>query len=155
VDALIVGFITDYQPYDHPRVGVLLMMYPPAAEPAPTEEAVALVRLNRVYDSETKQVAGKVREFASTRGSQEGPLGERQYLLVMSKYMHFVADQSIRELFDKARYSGLRMPVPAKRRQSETITEAQPTIEEGKAEETDEPVEKAEPETTEPEQRMN
>ncbi|HUW59054.1 MAG TPA: hypothetical protein VMZ92_20625 [Planctomycetota bacterium] len=100
VDALIVGFITDYEPYDHPRVGVLLMVYPAAVDPNAVDTAVALGSVNRVYDSDTKEVAEQVRAFAARRDAQETPLGSRKYLLVMSEYMKFVADRSIRDLFD-------------------------------------------------------
>jgi hypothetical protein len=110
-DAALIVVIDDYQPYDHPRVGVLLMLYKAAADtapPGPNEPIVpakALWSLKRVYDSDVKEVADQVRAFAVDRNAQKNPLGHREYLLVTSKYLHFVADRSIRDLFSVIRKS--------------------------------------------------
>ena len=104
-DAAMVIVIDDYQPYDHPRVGVLLLLYRAAdtqSPPQPNEPVVpaqAFLSLKRVYDSDVKEVADQVRAFAMDRDAQKNPLGHREYLLVTSKYLHFVADRSIRDLF--------------------------------------------------------
>ena len=104
-DAAMVVIVDDYQPYDHPRVGVLLMVYRAAeklAPPGPNERVVpakAFLSLKRVYDSDVKDVADQVRAFAEDRNAQKNPLGHREFLLVTSKYLHFVADRSIRDLF--------------------------------------------------------
>jgi hypothetical protein len=104
VDAVIVGFLTDYQPYDPPRVGILFMVY--AARPRGVESSVGhaakpIVMMEKVYDADQKKVADDVKQFAEDRNSQKTPLAYRQYLVVMSKYLHFVATQSFRDLFDK------------------------------------------------------
>ena len=112
VDALIVGFITDFQPYEHPRVGIMLRVYPSAPVEKPAPVASAALTLERVYDADTTVVAAQVRSFAANREGRNSPMGDRQYLMVTSKYMHFVADRSIRDLFAEARYRW-REPMPA------------------------------------------
>jgi len=124
VDAVLVGFITDYQPYDHPRVGVLLMLYPSAKE-AEAGEARAKQTFQRVYDSDQKDVAQEVRRFAAARNSQKTPLADREYLLVMSKYMHFVADRSLRDLFAEA---GVGLQAPERTRTESPKTTAEPPV---------------------------
>jgi len=109
VDALIVVFITDYQPYENPRVGVMLRLYPAAGTSDEQTVARSTLAIERVYDSDVKTVADQVRAFAVDRDAGKSVMGDREYLRVMSKYMHFVADRSFRDFFAEAEYRGLKI----------------------------------------------
>ena len=123
VDAVMVGFVTTYDSYDTPSVGVLMLVYDVTAKVeevkaveateetetgTPTEgQADAalkpIVTLERVYDSDQRWVMADVEKFARERGAGDGPLGVRNYTLVMSNYLHFVSDRMIRDLFKSLR----------------------------------------------------
>lgn len=113
VDALIVGFITEYDAYDTPSVGLLVLMYemtettettgvPTEGQPdKKSAESKPLVTVQRVYDSEQRSVMKQVEAFAASRNAGKGPLGAKRYTMVMSNYLHFVSDRIIRDLFRK------------------------------------------------------
>lgn len=107
VDAVIVGFITDYEPHDYPRLGVLLMVYPAAKEDETACQARVLASVNRIYDSNNEDVLEQVRAYAAHRDAQDTPPGDLRHLVVTNRYMHFVADRSIRDLFADAERWGL------------------------------------------------
>ncbi|HUU43992.1 MAG TPA: hypothetical protein VMX57_09440 [Planctomycetota bacterium] len=107
VDALIAVFITDYQPYENPRVGVMLRLYP-VADPDETDTvARTALSVERVYDAEVRAVADQVRAFAVDRGAADTPMGHGEYFKVTSQYLHFVADRSFRDFFAEARRRGV------------------------------------------------
>ena len=105
VDAVIVVFINEWDPYDVPSVGMMVLMYD-TRNPAPAAQegqAPAVVKpmvvLERVYDSDQQQVMAQVEQFAASRNAGKSPMGAKSYVMVMSNYLHFVSDRVVRDLF--------------------------------------------------------
>ena len=117
-DALLVFAVTEYDPYDPPRIGISAQLYGrrpgtdggrvdpvhlsrEASLAASTPEASAtrpLAQTQRVFDASCGSVAGEVREFARRRGAEGSPYGWRKYLVSQQEYMRFCSYATLSEL---------------------------------------------------------
>jgi len=122
-DALFVGKITRYQPYQPPLIGIVVQIFeqrtpgaldesderdfdPSVLGRQPTEFELnsdsimqAVVQVNDVFDAGNKEVIGQVEEYSSSQ-AKETPLGINK-VLTSTGYMRFVSHQVIgRLLYD-------------------------------------------------------
>jgi hypothetical protein len=136
VDAVLVGAVTAYDPYDPPTIGLTLALYsrqpaqavsesgwsdPRAMRGAPTERDLPPVSS---FDEEplavvvehlpgaNQSVQMNVRRYAEGRHEQGSALGWRRYLASMDLYTDFAADWAVRRLLQEER---LRLAWPARR----------------------------------------
>jgi hypothetical protein len=122
VDAVIIGSITEYDPYT-PRIGITLTLIRthPAGEAArhfadlellaqtgrplvvrheETGEILA-IRVEKIFDSRQDAVRNALEKYAFTRSGEKSPAGADQYLRE-SGYIQFISNMMIRELLKTA-----------------------------------------------------
>lgn len=136
VDAVLVGAVTAFDPYDPPTIGLTLALYsrqpaqavresgwadPRAMRSAPTERDLPPVSS---FDDEplavvvehlpgaNQSVQMNVRRYAEGRHEHGSALGWRRYLASMDLYTDFAADWAVRRLLEEER---LRLAWPARR----------------------------------------
>lgn len=127
-DALVVGAITDYDPYYPPRVGIALQVYAPAtsdptkmpslkelargAQQAPLRPSASVdkpkLRAVRIFDSSQSHVRDRVKRYAMYHSGSERPGQWRSFMRRSDDYMRFCCHEMIREVFGQAR--GKRLP---------------------------------------------
>lgn len=136
VDAVLVGAITAFDPYDPPTIGLTLALFsrqpaqavsesgwadPRAMRSAPTqrdlppvssfdEEPVAVVIEHLPGSNQAVQM--NVRRYAEGRHERGSALGWRRYLASMELYTDFAAYWAVRRLLEEER---LRLAWPARR----------------------------------------
>lgn len=122
-DAILVGVVTDYDPYPPPRAGIAIQMFAegtegrggggdPTAEVlsgrplrvAPSERCHLVIAFERVFDAHQAATRAELRSYAESftpedRGFQD----ERYFLSVYERYLHFCANVMIRELLASTR----------------------------------------------------
>jgi len=116
VDAVAVAVITQYRPYEYPKVGMSLMMF--FAQPhtlAPVDidllessgvrldlaqaDIGAMAAVVKVIDASERQTRDDLDDFAARQGdTEERPLGRRAYLLIMRKYEKYVCYDMVQSL---------------------------------------------------------
>jgi hypothetical protein len=121
VDAVIIGSITEYDPYT-PRIGVTLTLIrtrqpdstrrfadlellaqrgKPLVVTEPETGEVLAIRVERIFDSRQDAVKNALARYAATRASNGSPAGADQYRWE-SNYIQFVSNAMIRELLKTA-----------------------------------------------------
>jgi len=108
-DALLVFAVTDYDPYDPPRIGISAQLY--GVQPGPggggvdpvdlsraarlaSSSAAArppglLAQTQRTFDAACASTVHEVRQFARQRGGDGTPYGWRRYLVSQRDYISF------------------------------------------------------------------
>jgi hypothetical protein len=120
-DALLVGTVSLYDPYDPPRMGASLQLFrsgksvqgqnvdprelarraapPPMSATAPA--AATFLQAIGMFDASNGSTRSDVQRYAMGRNDPVGPLGDRAYLLEMDRYCGFVYHALIEELLTK------------------------------------------------------
>jgi hypothetical protein len=125
-DWLIVGSITQYDPYPPPKVGMAVQLYyrdaPQAAElnskfinpgelarhdkpfagMAPGEPIRPRIAVVRIYDADQTEVIEKIKRYAKKRSGTERPAGWRNYITTRN-YLRFVSHEIIKEMLAQER----------------------------------------------------
>jgi hypothetical protein len=137
VDALILGSITAYDPYNPPKLGLALALYPRAGGPGqmdavdphtlegqPTDyryfprsahaDAPASV-VSEYLDGQNNGVLIDLRTFATGRVDPKSALGWRRYLTSMDLYSEFAAWHAVRSLVNRE-WVRLTGSVPAEKK---------------------------------------
>lgn len=120
-DAVIVGSVTQYDPYDPPRVAMIVQLYDrdsrltanqPSQQPIdpvslsrqPTTFVMNSVRqtestttIARVFDCDQDDVVERVKQYAQDRAGRQSPAGWRYYIRSRT-YLSFVSHEIIGEL---------------------------------------------------------
>ena len=120
VDGVIIGAITDYQPYPPLKVGMTLQLIWVRADR--TTAGMDPVRLARqasaderfsvpggghgsqvqaVLDAGSNEVTRRVQAYASAYRGQDSPYGWRRFLVDSEGYMQFVCHEMIVRLMDR------------------------------------------------------
>lgn len=118
VDAIIVGAITAYDPYDPPKIGLTIGLYPagPAAAtvnpralaasprdatppPAMLDQPIAVA--SEYLDAQNDEVLRNLRRYATGRTATPSPLGWKKYTASMDLYTDFAAYWSLYRLLQK------------------------------------------------------
>ncbi len=110
-DATIVTAITEYDPYDPPRVGMVMQWYearpqrssggfrPVQASRASRSGEAQLSeyeqpagprwQVQRVFDAADERVLDQIRDFAEKRDGHNSPFGYRKYVKSQELYVHY------------------------------------------------------------------
>lgn len=119
-DALLVFSVTDYDPYDPPRIGVSAQLYGSGTRPnVGSLDPTVLSRLGRlastsdrdrpgrrrllaetqqVFDASHDAVVADIRRYASIRGAGGSPYGWRRYVVSQQEYIEYCCFATIRAL---------------------------------------------------------
>ncbi|MBN1846273.1 MAG: hypothetical protein JW810_11360 [Sedimentisphaerales bacterium] len=124
-DGVIVGSITQYDPYAPPKVGMAIQLYArqDAGAPAETTRFVDPGQLARqakpfamtagqtirpqagvvrIFDADQEEVIERIRAYARDRAGQERPFGWKRYMTTRN-YLRFVSHEIIGELLAQER----------------------------------------------------
>lgn len=115
-DAMLVGGITEYDPYT-PIVGLALQIYTVSSSLPPPVDAVAASRdarlaglptapagpspagqVQRVYNARHDEVVQAVKTYAKPRSEGESPFGWREYLNVQTSFLRFCWHDALERL---------------------------------------------------------
>lgn len=120
-DALLVFAITEYDPYDPPRVGITAQLYgrQPVSggsglDPVALSREARLVsagvagsqprgllgQTQRMFDASHEEVIRQVRRFAAARDGDAAPLGWRRYVVSQRHFVRFCSHETLRGLFE-------------------------------------------------------
>lgn len=117
VDALIVGAITEFDPYDRPRIGVAVQVYV-ARTPRPGLDLDRLIKggrpfpappgarqglllaFERIYDASHSGVYNRAKAYGVFRHDSSGRAvtSAQMILFEANRYLQFVSNQAIREI---------------------------------------------------------
>ncbi len=119
-DAILVFAVTEYDPYDPPRIGITGQLY--GARPRPGVgglDPVALSRQRgiapdqagsppnrllgqsqRVFDAAHGAVIADIKEFAMLRGGEDSPFGWRKYVVSQQHFIRYCCYATIRLLLN-------------------------------------------------------
>lgn len=118
-DALVVGTVTAYDPFDPPKMGASLALFrrsgavagtrvdptvlarqaaPPADVPMTVGDFVQVVGM---FDASNGSTRAELLDYAKGRNDPSGPFRERGYLVEMDRFAGFVYHNLIAELLDK------------------------------------------------------
>jgi len=117
-DAVLLFAVSEYDPYDPPRIGISAQLY--GARPGPSigtmgtaaipdeaglpasasHEAPGglLVQTQRVFDASHESVVRDLREFARRRSADNSAYGWRQYVVSQQHFISFCCHATIRRL---------------------------------------------------------
>jgi len=125
-DGVIVGSITQYDPYSPPKVGMAVQLYSRDAPPeeelnskfinpgelarhdkpfagmAPGEPIRPRAAVVRIYDADQSEVVEKIKRYAKKRSGSERPTGWRNYITTRN-YLRFVSHEIIEEMLTQER----------------------------------------------------
>ena len=122
-DAIVVGSITGWYPYDPPRLGMNLAVYPRtkamdvgAIDPVKLSQATTdsqitpgpgselpVVGVAQYFDASNHIVVADVRSYAVGRTDQRSAMGDEIYTKSMERYTQFVCFRMVELLLDKER----------------------------------------------------
>lgn len=118
-DGVLVGAVTEYDPYKPMRIGMTLQLYwvradmnsevldptAMAQQPAPAPGYYSGVgpasQVQAVIDASRNEVTARVLEYAAWHQGQDSPYGPRRYLEDSEAFMHFVCYDMIVRLMDQ------------------------------------------------------
>lgn len=125
-DAFVTASVTDYDPYEPPRIGISVQFFRVEARPVSDSEVDRLVQsaswrtgplrvgregaghwitaFERVYDARDRRVRDRLMDYSCAQGGRDTAFDRgREFLAVQPKYMQFVSDQVIREILRTSR----------------------------------------------------
>ena len=133
VDALVIGSITSYDPYNPPKLGLALALFARENRPSdgvdPMKLQMAytdqdpkvqtqfldrpLATLSETWDGSNHEVQLAMQRYASGRHEPASALGWRGMLASMDLYVEFAANEAVSRLLEQERLR-LAQPVEAK-----------------------------------------
>jgi len=125
-DAILIPTVTAYDPYNPPKLGASLQLFRKpgaysrptnidpyelsrAATPGPADGITPIsgaVQAVGIYDAANGSVREKLESYAAGRNEPGGPMGPREYMMSMDRYVGFVYHDLIRELLSSPRMVG-------------------------------------------------
>jgi len=121
-DAILVFSVTDYDPYDPPRIGVSAQLYGSgtgagsgsldpvalsragrmsAAPPRPAgRDRRVLAETQHVFDASHGSVIADIKRYAALRGADESPFGWRRYVVSQQGFIQYCCHATIQELLN-------------------------------------------------------
>jgi hypothetical protein len=118
-DAILIFAITEYDPYDPPRVGITAQLFGASSAKKPTdatppegereapvgttgaaerEATPVLAETQRVFDASHAAVIAEVQEFAKRRTADDSPYGWRKYVVAQQGFVEFCCHQTVTAL---------------------------------------------------------
>lgn len=119
-DAVLVAAVTEFSPYDPPRIGIVLQWYDaPARETAAALDPVAasrakttlaplaesprpMVQLQRTYDAGDQRVLREMRDFARARDGRESPYGWRVHAKSVALFIRYISCTAVQTILQQA-----------------------------------------------------
>jgi hypothetical protein len=120
VDGLVVGTVTDWDPYEPPKIGATIQLYSRRNTPGDsgldtrkltyaatdssslpegtTRYSQPVATASDHFDAANEAVRARLQHFADGRAPSDSPAGWRRYLLNMDLYTEFVSYELTREL---------------------------------------------------------
>ncbi len=126
-DALVVPAVSAYDPYNPPKIGMILQLYTsplapvattmPAGPLAPPEAHQPVSQVAAVFNATNQTVLRELRDFAQGRTQRDSALQDEKFLLDADAYTRFVCHAMTRRLMDaeRDRLMGLEKPPVAGR----------------------------------------
>ena len=109
-DGLIIPAITAYDPYNPPKVGMVLQLYTPRHQEggAVISEKQPVSQVAGVFNASNQSVLRELRDFAQGRTQQDSALQDEKWLMDADAYTRFVCHAMVRRLMDveRARAAG-------------------------------------------------
>lgn len=117
VDGVLVGSITDWDPYDPPKIGVTVKLYCVSRDPgyavsprllqeAPSDRNLPMrndyaptAEVNAYIDAANGNTLTRMKNFALGRTPMGTPNGWHMYLMNMNLYVEFAAHDMLRQIF--------------------------------------------------------
>lgn len=119
VDGIIAGVVTDYDPYDPPRIGAAIQLFltssiasapldsreltqAPSSDALPTHTQITLkptAQASGFFDASNGQVLTNLKAYAHGRTPNDSPAGWRRYILSIDLFNEFVSFELTRRLF--------------------------------------------------------
>ena len=121
-DGILVFSVTDYDPYDPPRIGITAQLYGAGTGPGVGSlDPVALSRAGRlsalsprperrhrrvlaetqhVFDASHESVVKDVKRYAALRGANDSPYGWRRYVVSQQGFIQYCCHATIQKLMD-------------------------------------------------------
>jgi len=126
VDAIVIPTITAYDPYNPPKLGASLQVFHKpgnysrptnidpyqlsrAATPGTRDAIIPLtgaIQAVGVFDSANGSVREKLALYAAGRNDPTGPMGAKEYMMSMDRYVGFVYSELIRQVLASPRLVG-------------------------------------------------
>jgi hypothetical protein len=118
-DATVVTALTEYHPFDPPRVGLIMQWYGtgrgafgPTMDPVSASRAAVpampvadmgpsgppTIQVQKSFNAADQRVLREVREYADRRDGQPGPYGWRRYTKSQELYVRYCAWSTIRTM---------------------------------------------------------
>ncbi|MGN6370986.1 MAG: hypothetical protein ACTHN5_22255 [Phycisphaerae bacterium] len=117
-DALVVPAVSAYDPYNPPKVGMILQLYTarqvataatmPAVPLAAADAHQPVSQVAAVFNASNQTVLRELRDFAQGRTQRDSALQDEKFLLDADAYTRFVCNAMIRRLMEveKVRAAG-------------------------------------------------
>ncbi|MFU8829611.1 MAG: hypothetical protein ACNA8P_09285 [Phycisphaerales bacterium] len=126
-DAVLVGSITSWNPYDPPILGLNLVLFgrtgtmdlldqtdfnPRSLQTAPSDSGFrteqrtpgqAINQVSAMYDASNGRVRSQIQNYAHARFDPESAMGWQRYTQSMARFEEFACFQALSELLDKER----------------------------------------------------
>jgi hypothetical protein len=125
VDAVLIAAVTDYDPYDPPRVAVSVQFLRTSSRDLGKNDIDRLVQsaswrrgpfeiprdraghwvaaFENVYDAHEERIRTELLAYAQAQeGSDSAFLGEHEFLAVQSRYFQFVSNQVLNHIFEQS-----------------------------------------------------
>lgn len=121
-DAILVFSVTEYEPYDPPRIGISAQLYGTGIGPhvggvdpvalsksgrLPGSSSVmrrgrrrVLAEVQRVFDASHASVVADIKRYAALRDADESPFGWRRYVVSQQGFVQYCCYATIQELLD-------------------------------------------------------
>ena len=109
-DAILVFAVTEYDPYDPPRVGISaqLLAAKPMGEQGESASGAGssvssnspLTETQRRFDAAHADVADEIRSFARHRGADDSAYGWRKYVVSQQHFIQYCCSSTVRALLN-------------------------------------------------------
>ncbi len=122
-DAIVVADVTDYDPYDPPRIGISVQFLRTSARGLAAAEIDRIVQssswrrgpvglsrdkaghfiaaFEHVYDAHEERIRREIVAYAQAQDESDSPFpAEREFLAVQARYQQFVSNQVINHIFE-------------------------------------------------------
>ncbi len=109
-DALVIPAITAYDPYNPPKVGMILQMYTPrhlaksgTGDTTVVSERQPVAQVSAVFNASNQTVLRELRDFAEGRTQHDSALQDEKFLMDADAYTRFVCHAMVRRLMEVER----------------------------------------------------
>jgi hypothetical protein len=111
VDCLIIPSVTTFDPYNPPKMGMILQMYTPrhlSRDNTVTSDRQPVSQVSAVFNASNQTVLRELRDFAQGRTQYDSALQDERFLMDADAYTRFVCHAMVRRMIEveRARITG-------------------------------------------------